>query len=102
MLDYRLFLGFRSNSFIEETLQTANPHLVTLFLGSTQDEYLCRIEKNDHHYIGKFLPELTDIDDLEQLQNHVLSIAHRLVPDLNLEKNPLTLFTVSKSKVIST
>lgn len=73
-----LFLAIERDQPFEEALQSANPHLVKLLIG--QKVYLEEIELKGRNYLGKHSPSQPTLDELEDLEKHLISLLNRLTP----------------------
>lgn len=92
-LDLSLFLGFPCDALFEKELELANPFFVT-FLTSGGD-YLEATYENQKKYLGKKLPPLVTLPELECFELHIISLLRRLAPHYSFNTHPLILLTVS-------
>jgi hypothetical protein len=86
MFDLKVFLGFAQNELFQKELQQANPYLTSLFIG--KEEYLQEIAHLGKHYLGKYLPLFPTLDQLEDLEKHLLSLLHKLAPHYPFANTP--------------
>ena len=95
MLDPTLFFGFCIDDAFETGLQSANAHLVKLFIKNDSD-YLHELEFENKRYCGKFLEQTSNLEQLKALEVNIYSIAKRLVSDYDFSKNRAILLTTVK------
>lgn len=88
----RLFLGFAPDELFSQELKRANPYLVTLLIG--KEEYLAEVVQRGNRYLGKYLFVHPTLDQLEDLEKHLMSLLHKLAPHYSFAKNPPVLVTV--------
>jgi hypothetical protein len=89
----RLFLGFAMDPFFEQELSRANPYLVTLLIG--KEDYLVQVKQQEHCYLGKYPPPHPTVDQLEDLEKHLLSLLNKLTPQYCFTKNRPVLVTLT-------
>ncbi len=92
MFDLKLFLGFAPDEVFQQELQQTNPYLISLFVG--KEEYLQEISHQGKRYLGKYLPSFPTLDQLEDLEKHVVSLLNKLTPRYPFSKNPPVLVTL--------
>jgi hypothetical protein len=93
MFDLKLFLGFLPDEAFQGQLLQTNPYLTALFIG--KEEYLQEINHQGKRYLGKHLSSFPTLDQLEDLEKHILSLLHKLAPHYPFAKNPPVLITLS-------
>jgi hypothetical protein len=97
MLETQLFLGLPlSDSFLLQ-LRSLPDSLRELFIQVHSSEYLQEIEHEELGYLGKFLGPSISLSSLELIENNVISLLRKLVPNFPYEENPLLLFAVNLS-----
>lgn len=96
MYKVHLFLGFPVDSNFSIKLDQINPAIRTLFIKS-EENYLHEVQKNNQCYLGKLIPNKSELPALEMLEANIYSLLKRLVPDYPYENVPLALFPVPES-----
>lgn len=91
MFQLKLFLGIPSNEALQKELARANPCLRSLFMGG--GDYLTEITHSQQRYIGKPIPLSIPVNQLENLEEHILSLLRKLTPEYAFSKNPPVLVT---------
>ncbi len=91
MFDLKLFLGFAPDDLFESELKKANPHLISLFIG--KEDYLQVLEQGGCRYLGKPLYGCPSVDQISDLEKHLLSLLQRLTPHYPFDHNPPLLIT---------
>jgi hypothetical protein len=86
MFDLKVFLGFAQNELFQKELRETNPYLTTLFIG--KEEYLQEISHLGKRYLGKYLPPFPTLDQLEDLEKHLLSLLNKLAPHYPFVNTP--------------
>ena len=81
----KLFLCIHIDHELKQALSHANQALVSLFLGG--GDYLSPISYQDQSYLGKPVPPLASIIQLENLEVHLLSLLKKLAPHYLFSKN---------------
>ena len=93
MFDLKLFLGFQTDeTFSKELLQT-NPYMISLFVG--KEDYLQEIHLEGKRYLGKHLSSFPTLDQLEDVEKHIVSLLKQLAPRYVFAKNPPYLLTLN-------
>ncbi len=93
LLDYELFFGFSADSFFEEMVKKANPHIVKTFINNSSEEYLHELYHNGKRYIGKYIGSMGLVNEIELLEKNIYSIAARLAQGYDFKGNPAVLIT---------
>jgi hypothetical protein len=88
----KLFLGFALDEAFQKELNKADSYFTTLFIG--KEEYLQDISHQGRCYLGKYLLSYPSLDQLEDLEKHLLSLLKRLTPRYSFTQNPLVLLTL--------
>lgn len=91
-----LFLGLALDEEFHRELAQINPYLSSLMIG--KEDYLQEAHAQGQSYLGKCLAPLPTLDQIEDLEKHVLSLLKKLVPHYSYSQNPLLLVTVSHVK----
>lgn len=91
--DVSLFLGFFISPSYEQLLQSVAPEKRGLFIGKEQ-RYLQEVEFEGRRYLGKFAGCLNEVSQLNLLEQNVLSILTKMIPDYPYHQEPLLLFVV--------
>lgn len=99
MLTLALFLGLPITAPIEDALATINPELRHLFISDHPESYLKEVTFEGGLYLGKVLGEKVTLDELQLLEQNILSILNKLLP-FQLEGDlPLVLFAFLSSQI---
>ncbi len=92
-MDAKLFLGYPlKDEALFQALKEMNPNIYTYFIDNGSD-YLQTLEWKEDHYLGKQVPPLTDLETLENLQENIYSLLHKLLPNYPFRETALKLFT---------
>lgn len=86
MFDLQLFLGFPPDTAFERLVSRVNPSLLSLFLEG--GDYLSEFSHKNRRYLGKPVPLSTSINQLENLEIHLLSLLRKLAPEYPFSNNP--------------
>lgn len=89
-----LFLGFHVPAEYAGKLNRVSPEVLALFI---QDNpvYLRQVVIDDVVYLGKFIGKNVEVDTLSLIQNHILSLLKKLVPEYPYSEDDLLLFPLS-------
>ena len=90
-LDASLFLGFLVDTEVERDLNKTNACLRELFI-SSHDQYLHCLTYEGNNYLGKYLPAVAPITEIELIETHIISLLRRLLPQPHYTFQPLFLF----------
>lgn len=86
MFDLKIFLGFPRNEAFQKEIKRANPYLLSLFIG--KEDYLRELDHDGLPYLGKYLPSFPTIEQLEDLEKHLVSLLHKLAPSYPFASTP--------------
>ncbi len=84
MYDLKLFLGIAADVELEKALSKINPHLLSLYMSG--GNYLSAVSLKEQRYFGKPAPLSSSVNQLENLETHLLSLLRKLVPEYPLSK----------------
>lgn len=87
MYDLDLFLGFLVDANLDSLLKNINPNVGKFFINNSSD-YLHEISYKSRRYIGKFIGEMSSLEDLDLCYANMESIFRKLIPDYALSANP--------------
>lgn len=93
MFTLKLFLGFPADDPFKKELKKANPYLVSLLIG--KEEYLQEVVLHEQQYLGKYLSAYPSINQLDDLEKHLLSLLQKLTPGYPFTQNPPKLVTIT-------
>lgn len=93
MKQYELFFGFCLDEAFMKDLAKANPYQVSIFLGP-KSEHLAVREAHGKRWAGKVLEPNCSTENLDVLQEHITSIARKLVPTAQFKTRPALLLAV--------
>ena len=93
MTDVQLFLGFCIDDVWKQQFEKVNANLSNYFIRENSD-YLCTITYNNEDFLGKFIGNTSCLDSIKLIQENIISIALKLVPDYNFLSNPVVLIAV--------
>lgn len=88
----KLFLGFSPDALFNKELEKSNPYLRALFVG--KEEYLEEVSFQGKEYLGKYIPSYPTIEELENLEKHLLSVLKQLTPSYPFSHNAPVLITL--------
>lgn len=88
-----LFLGLPLDEEFHKELAQTNPYLSSLLIGP--EEYLQKAHEQGKSYLGKCLAPFPTLDQIEDIETHVLSLLKKLVPHYAYSQNPLLIVTLS-------
>lgn len=91
MFELKLFLGVHADEVFNKELQCTNPYLISLFVG--KDEYLQEMEHEGKRYLGKYLNAFPTLEQIEDVEKHVLSLLSQVAPRYPYAENPPLLLT---------
>jgi hypothetical protein len=92
MFNLRLFLGLQADEAFQKALQQVNPYLISIFVG--KEEYLQEILHDGKCYLGKFLSPFPSLDQLTDVERHLLSLLKQVAPRFCFSERPLVLLTI--------
>jgi hypothetical protein len=85
----KLFLGLTQDLLFQKELKQANPYYVNLIIG--KPEYLHILHYQENQYLGKFFDGYPSLDQIVDLEKHLLSLLRILTPCYPFKDNPLKL-----------
>lgn len=88
----KLFLGFSPDTLFRRELEQINPYLRALFVG--KEEYLEKVTFQGRDYLGKYLSSYPTLEDLDNLEKHLLSLLKQLTPSYPFSHNAPVLITL--------
>lgn len=97
MIDFQLFLGFPLFSSYKIDLEALEPALRSFFIQNHPD-YLQSVEFNGIKYLGKPLPSLVELSDVELLEANIYSLLRQLVKDHPYQETALCLLALPINK----
>lgn len=93
MFDAELFMGFPITSEFALLLDSVSPEIKKLFIQENPD-YLREVSHNGHSYLGKFAGKIGEASSLELLENNIISLLKKLVPDYPYQQSSLVIFPI--------
>lgn len=93
-IDIPLFFGLVLDDALKNQIANANIHLGALFLHDETGNYLQELVFENTHYAGKWIGRIIDVQDLEQLENHIYSIMTKVIEWIDRSRYPLKLVAV--------
>ncbi|MGK5594124.1 MAG: hypothetical protein ACSNEK_02045 [Parachlamydiaceae bacterium] len=90
-MDVELFLGYPLSKDLAEKFSNVKKELLALFIQSHPD-YLQETVYRGQRYLGKRVGSIADLDALFLLQENILSLLKKIVPDHSYHKKALILF----------
>ncbi|MEZ5315363.1 MAG: hypothetical protein R3E91_04040 [Chlamydiales bacterium] len=93
MFNVQLFLGFPLDSSFEEIISKSHPQLFFFF--TKGEKYLIDLVYDKQRYLGKLVPSAMTINELEDLEIHLLSLLKRLAPQYPFSQNPPMLMCIN-------
>ncbi|MEC7839929.1 MAG: hypothetical protein VX777_07805 [Chlamydiota bacterium] len=94
--NYQLFLGFHVDEVFHSALNQVAEDVKVFFI-QDDDTYLHRVRHNGKVYLGKFLGDKSDLQNLRDVETNIYSLLGRLVPTYPCEETPLRLFPAEKA-----
>jgi len=94
--NYQLFLGFHVDDVFHSSLNHVAED-VKLFFIQEGDTYLHRVRHNGKVYLGKFLGDKSDLQNLRNVETNIYSLLTRLVPAFPCKETALRLFPAEKA-----
>ncbi len=91
MFDLKLLLGIAADVEFEQIVGRTNPNLVSLLMSG--GDYLSEISLDNQRYLCKPIPLSTTVNQLENIEIHLLSLLRKLAPNYSFAKNPPVLIT---------
>lgn len=91
LLDVQLFIGLELTPDLRRALSRADSKLVDYFIDNGQD-YLTRVSLDSRRFLAKPVDKLTQMEQLELMENNLRSLCQRLLPDVDLSSHPSLLF----------
>jgi hypothetical protein len=92
MFSLKLFLGFLADELFSKELKQANPYLVSLFF--KKEQYLQEVRHEGKCFFGKSLPPFPTLEQIEDLEKHLLSLLKQVAPRYPFANNPLCVLTL--------
>jgi hypothetical protein len=74
----KLFLGFKPDPFFQQEFGRASLYLRTFLIG--REEYLQEVHLQEEQWLGKWLGPFPTLEQLVDLEKHLLSLLGRLAP----------------------
>lgn len=90
-----LFLGFPVEGLFALAFQSIPLEMRALFI-RPEGDFLHEHTRKGVRYLGKEVDSITNLADLELLQNHIYSVLKKLLPDYPCASTPLLLFAYPK------
>jgi hypothetical protein len=95
MFDCQLFLGLPLDSELSQLLSSLPQPIRDSFIQKEESTlYLQQIEHEGKLYVGKALGVLFDTEALSSMKEHLLSVLHRLLPEVSCQSRPLVLLAI--------
>lgn len=90
-----LFFGFPVEGLFALAFQSVSLEMRALFI-RPEGDFLRQHTRKGVLYLGKEVDSITNLADLELLQNHIYSVLKKLLPDYPCTSTPLLLFAYPK------
>ena len=94
-----LFLGFCVTASYAEALTKIAPQMLQLFISENEESHLKEVTFEKVRYFGKFVGEITTLQELHLLEKNIYSILNKIVPNQSCEDVPLVLFAAPSSTI---
>lgn len=88
-----LFLGFPVDPLFAKQLQKVDPVLIKNFIG--QKDFLQKREFEGMEFLGKEIKTLETLAGVSLVEEHIISLLSRLVPDFPYSETPLYIFPLA-------
>ncbi|CCB85666.1 MULTISPECIES: hypothetical protein [Parachlamydia] len=95
MLAAHLFLGFHVDFQFSESLSEINPEILRIFI-QKEGDYLTEVYHRKKKYLGKSIEGVTDLTQLELLEEHIYSLLKKINPHYPCREFPLYLFPITR------
>lgn len=93
MMTPQLFFGLKLDAEFDESIASANSALVTQLI-SNEGYYLSKLDHQNERYLGKWVSNTIYLEELDNAQNHIISILKQLSPNYQYQNNKLVLIPV--------
>lgn len=97
MQDVHVFIGMPLEGLFLATYEAVPAQKRALFVGKDETS-LREIQYQDKKYVGRFVPAMSSITDLEMIEQNVFSVLKRLTPEFHFDETPLILFSFPYSE----
>lgn len=89
---YQLFLGFPMDDVFLESFEQIDEKVQNFFVRE-DDQYLQKVTNaSGTIYLGKFIGDKTDLEELHDIEANIYSLLKRIAPDYPFHQTPLRLF----------
>lgn len=100
MPPHQLFFGLYLTEDGEEILKKVPPFIRNLLVQDQSPLYLQLVRDKGKMYLGKFLGEITNLQEIEAVQAHVISLLKKLNAELVSNVNSLSLIELPSKEII--
>jgi len=94
MFDGSLFIGIPLREIEIDQLKILPTPLLAAFIKDQPSDYLQKIESDGISYLGKFIEVPYNVSNIQSLEQNILSLLRKLLPDFSSEDNPLLLIAL--------